>query len=127
MKDDLKNKAEELEQTLQAQLAFLRSDSRDWAKMGAGVLLGGLVAFGVVRALKGKKNNKNKKIMAVLEKEGLLDDEIVGKLNAKKSPGFGGRLAAILLPIAITYGREKLMNAYLNQKAQDSQDDESED
>ena len=97
MKEDLKKKAEELEETLQAQFNLIKSDSQDWLKIGSGILVGGLVAFGLVKLIKGKKENKNKKIMTVLEKEGLLDDEVVAKLNARKQTGFVGRMAAILL------------------------------
>ncbi|MCH7397773.1 hypothetical protein MM236_07230 [Belliella sp. DSM 107340] len=113
-KEDLKNKAIELEQTLQAQLNFLKTDSKDFVKIGAGVLLGGLTAFGIVKAIKGKKNSKNKRIMEVLEKEGLLDKDTIERLNTKKSTGFKARMVAVLLPMIIAYGREKLMGG--NQK-----------
>ncbi|GAB2618628.1 hypothetical protein GCM10026987_15280 [Belliella aquatica] len=122
MKEDLLKKAEELEETLQAQLNLIKSDSQDWLKVGSGILAGGLVAFGLVRLLKGKKNSKNKKIMNVLEKEGLLDDEIVAKLNAKKQSGFTARMAAILLPMAIAYGRDKLINGYFSSQEEEKED-----
>lgn len=124
MKEDLKKKAEELEETLQAQFNLIKSDSQDWLKIGSGILVGGLVAFGLVKLIKGKKENKNKKIMTVLEKEGLLDDEVVAKLNARKQSGFVGRMAAILLPMAIAYGREKLIKGYFSPNKEEEGEDE---
>ncbi|MCH7403315.1 hypothetical protein ACFOUP_08295 [Belliella kenyensis] len=111
---ELEKKAQELEQTLQAQLNALKGDSGDWIRVGSGVLAGGIVAFGLVRLLKGKKNKKTKQVMAVLEREGLLDKEISAKLTAKKEAGFMARMAAIVLPMAIAYGRKKFLDNYLN-------------
>lgn len=125
MKEDLKKKAEELEATLQAQLNLIKSDSENWLKVGSGVLAGGMVAFGLVKFLNRKKNSKNKKIMTVLEKEGLLDDDVVAKLNARKQSGFLGRMAAIFIPMAIAYGREKLVKGYFTpHEVVESEDEE---
>ncbi|MFN3800857.1 hypothetical protein [Belliella pelovolcani] len=121
MQDDLKRKAEELEQTLQAQMNLLKSDSQDWVKVGAGVFVGGLVAFGLVSAFKGKKNKKTKKVMAVLEREGLLDEEIAEKLTAKKQSGFMGRMAAVLIPMAIAYAKDKFLNNYLQSQEEEDE------
>ncbi len=124
MKDDLTKKAEELEQTLQAQMNLLKSGSQDWVKIGSGVLVGGLVAFGLVKVMSGGKDKKTKKVMAVLEKEGLLDDEIAEKLTSRKQSGLMGRLAAILIPMLITYGRDRFMNSYLNAQNEEVEDEE---
>lgn len=116
MKEDLKKKAEELEQTLEMQLSLAKKESEDWVKVGAAVLAGGAIAFLAVRLLTGKKNRKTEKVLKVLEKEGLLDDEITKKLTKKSDPGFLGRLSAVLLPIAINYGKEQLMNQFNQQQ-----------
>lgn len=110
MKEDLKKKAEELEQTLEMQLSLAKKESEDWIKVGAAVLAGGAIAFLAVRLLTGEKNRKTEKVLKVLEKEGLLDEEITKKLTKKTDTGFLGRLGAVLLPIAINYGKEHLMN-----------------
>ncbi|MCH7407874.1 hypothetical protein MM239_00575 [Belliella sp. DSM 111904] len=115
---ELDKKAQELEQTLQAQINALKGDSGDWIRVGSGVVAGGIVAFGLVRLLKGKKNKKTKQIMAVLEREGLLDKDISSKLTAKKQAGFMARMAAILLPMAIAYGRNKFLNNYMNNSSE---------
>jgi hypothetical protein len=121
MKEDLLKKSEELEETLQAQLNLMKSDSKEWLKVGAGIVAGGLLAYGLANLIHGKKNNKNKKIMKVLDKEGLLDDEIVAKLNTKKQPGLAARMAAILLPMAIAYGRDKIINGYFSSQEEEKE------
>ncbi|RZS95139.1 hypothetical protein [Cecembia calidifontis] len=124
MKEDLKKKAEELEQTLEMQLSLAKKESEDWVKVGAAVLVGGAVAFLAVRLLAGKKKRKTEKVLKVLEKEGLLDDEITKKLTKKSDPGFLGRLSAVLLPIAINYGKEQLMNRFNQEQNPSAQHEE---
>jgi len=109
MSEELKKKAEELEQTLEMQLSLAKKESEDWVKVGGAVIAGGVLAFLMVRLLSGKKNKKTEKVLKVLEKEGLLDEEITEKLTKKSEPGFFGRLAAVVLPIAIQYGQEQFM------------------
>ena len=109
-KSELQKKAEELEQTLEMQLSLVKKESEGFAKIGGAVLLGGIVAFAAVRLLGKKKNRKTEKVLQTLEKEGLLDEEIKTKLTQKSQPGLMGRLGAILLPIAINYGKEQFFN-----------------
>lgn len=110
MKNELNKKAEELEQTLKVQLDMVKKESGDYIKIGGAVLAGGLVAFAAYRIFGRKKNNKTKRVLQTLEREGLLDEEIREKLTRKLEPGFLGRLSAVLLPIAVNYGREQLAN-----------------
>jgi hypothetical protein len=110
MKNELNKKAEELEQTLQMQLDLAKKESEEWIKVGGVVLAGALITFATVKLLGRKKNKKTQKVLNALEKEGLLDDEIKAKLTQKSQPGFLGRLGAVLLPIAVSYGRDQLMN-----------------
>jgi hypothetical protein len=124
MKEDLKKKAEELEQTLEMQLSFAKKESEDWIKVGATVLAGGAIAFLAVRLLAGKKNRKTEKVLKVLEKEGLLDKEITNKLTKKTDKGFLGRLGAVLLPIAIQYGKQQLMNQLQQEQNPSAKDKE---
>lgn len=106
---ELEKKAQELEQTLGMQLSLVKQESEGFAKIGGGILLGGIIAFSAVRLLGRKKNQKTDKVLQTLEKEGLLDEEIKHKLTQKSQPGLMGRLGAILLPIAINYGKEQFM------------------
>ena len=122
MKSDLTKKAEELEQTLKMQLDIAQKESEDYIKIGGAVLAGAVVAFAVYKIFSGKKNKKTKKVLEVLEKEGLLDEEIKEKLIRKSDPGFMGRLGAALLPIAINYGREQLINKLIEPKTKIGED-----
>lgn len=110
MSKDLKKKAEELEQTLSMQLNLAKQESEDWVKVGAGVLVGGVVAFSIIRMLSGKKNKKTKEVLRVLEREGLLDEEMERKLTQKQRSGFLGRVGALLLPVLINYGKQQFLN-----------------
>ncbi|TVP50311.1 MAG: hypothetical protein EA341_07750 [Mongoliibacter sp.] len=122
MKEDLKKKAEELEQTLGMQLSLAKKESEDWVKAGAGVLVGGLVAFSVFRILSGKKNKKTENVLKVLEREGLLDDELEKKLTQKQSSGFISRMGALLLPVLINYGKQQFLDQMA--KKENSETDE---
>lgn len=122
MKEDLKKKAEELEQTLGMQLSLAKKESEDWVKAGAGVLVGGLVAFSVFRILSGKKNKKTENVLKVLEREGLLDEELEKKLTQKQSSGFMSRMGALLLPILINYGKQQFLDQMA--KKENSETDE---
>jgi hypothetical protein len=59
-----------------------------------------------------------------LEKEGLLDEEVQSKLTKKNQPGFLGRLSAVLVPIAINYGREQLIKKFKETGSLEVQDEE---
>lgn len=112
MKEELKKKAEELEQTLEMQMTLAKKESEDLVKIGGAILAGGVIAFLAVRLLLAKKDKKTEKVLKVLEKEGLLDEDIRSKLTQKNQPGFLGRLSAVLVPIAINFGREQLIKKF---------------
>ncbi|MCR9016301.1 hypothetical protein [Aquiflexum gelatinilyticum] len=122
MKNELNKKAEELEQTLKVQLDMVKKESGDYIKIGGAVLAGGLVAFAAYRIFGRKKNNKTKRVLQTLEREGLLDEEIREKLTRKLEPGFLGRLSAVLLPIAVNYGREQFANKLNEPKIKPGED-----
>jgi len=121
MKSELNNKIEELEQTLQMQLSIVKKESGDFVKIGGVLLAGAGLAFLAFRLLSRKKDN-TKRVLEVLEKEGLLDKEIQDKLTSKRQPGLMGRLGAILLPIAVNYGREQFMNRLNEPKRKPEED-----
>lgn len=108
--NELKKKAEELEQTLEMQLNLAKRETSDYLKIGGAVVAGGLVAFTLVKLIQNKQHKKTAKILELLDKEGLLDEEIQAKLTQKSQPGFLSRLGAALLPVAINFGKEQLMN-----------------
>jgi hypothetical protein len=110
MKNDLTQKAAELEQTLQMQLKVVKEESEGFVKFGAVVLAGATLAFAAYRIFGRKKNQKTKRVLEALEKEGLLDEEIRSKLTQKNRSGFLGRIGAALIPMAVSYGRNQLIN-----------------
>ncbi len=109
MNEDLKKKAEELEQTLKMQLQMVKNESGEIVKVGGTVLVGGLLSYTLIRIFRKKKNRKTDKVMQALASQGLLDNEIRAKLTQKRSSGLFGRLSGILLPMAINFGKEKFI------------------
>lgn len=122
MNNELIEKAHELEQTLQMQLSMAKKESEGLVKIGGVALAGALIAFTAYRVFGRKKDTKTKRVLQVLEKEGLLDQEIQEKLTSKSQRGFMGRLGAILLPIAVNFGREQLINRLNDPKRKLEQD-----
>ncbi|MGY6521954.1 MAG: hypothetical protein ACXIUD_09515 [Mongoliitalea sp.] len=122
---ELQKKAEELEQTLKMQLSIARNESGDYLKMGAIVFGSAIIAAATVKILGSKKKKKTAKVLQVLEKEGLLDEELEHRLTQKKQPGLMGRIGMALLPIAMNYGREFLMKRLNEQGSVAPIEDES--
>lgn len=123
MNKELENKAEELEQTLAKQLELLKKDSEDWIKIGGLALAGGLIAFAILKVRKSKKNRNTEKALALLEKEGLLNEELENKIrNPSKSGGFWPTLSQRLLVLGLAYAKEKyLPNLFSNEAAKDEE------
>lgn len=123
MKKELENKAEELEQTLAKQLELLKKDSGDWIKIGGIALAGGLIALAVLKINKRKKNRTTEKALEVLEREGLLNEEIENKLRShSNSKGFLPSLTQRLLILGLAYAKEKyLPNLFNNEEAEDAE------
>lgn len=123
MNKELEKKAEELEQTLAKQLELLRKDSGDWVKIGGIALAGALIAFAILKVKKRKKNRDTEKALVVLEKEGLLTEELENKLkNHSNSGGLWPTLSQRLLVLGLAYAKEKyLPNLFSNEAAEDAE------
>ncbi len=109
MKDNLEKRAEELEQTLKMQLNMVKHESGEIVKVGGTVLVGGLITYTLIRMFKKKKRRKTDVVMEALQRQGLLDDEIKARLTRKKSSGLFGRLSAVLMPMAVNYGKSMFL------------------
>jgi hypothetical protein len=112
MIDKYEKKTEELEETLAAQLEMLRKESGEWLKVGAAVAVGALVVYGIFKATGKKKDHTTDRAMAVLEKEGLLDDDIKERLTTQKKSTFWPNLTQRLLILGLALGKEKLAEMF---------------
>ena len=123
MNEELENKAEELEQTLAKQLELFKKDSEDWVKIGGIALAGALVAFAILKVKKRKKNRNTEKALALLEKEGLLTEDLENKLrNNSKSGGLWPTLSQRLLVLGLAYAKEKyLPHLFSNEVSEDAE------
>ena len=110
MSKELEKKSEELEQTLTKQLDLLKKDSEDWLKVGAAVAVGAVIAYGIVKATRKKKVKNTEKALEVLEKEGLLNDELKNRLTKPKSSSFWPSLTQRLLILGLALAKDKIYN-----------------
>ena len=110
MSKELEKKSEELEQTLAKQLELLKKESEDWLKVGAVVAVGALVAYGIVKATSKKKEKKTDKALEVLEKEGLLDEDIKNRLTTPKNSSFWPTLTQRLVILGLALAKEKIFS-----------------
>jgi hypothetical protein len=100
---DLKKRAEELEQTLQLQLAQLKKDSETWLKVGGAAVALALLVSAVAKNSKRKKDERSQRLAEVLH-------EPVHRIQKKAKassffPPFKKRLFMALLSL----GQTKLM------------------
>lgn len=125
MSKELENQAEELEQTLQKQLDLLKKDSEDWVKVGGAVVAGGLLAYAIIKLSKGKKTKKNLKALEVLEREGLLTEELEKKITQPKKSTFWPSLSQRLLILGLALAKEKYLKDLFSSPDSDEEQKES--
>lgn len=117
MNKDLEKKTAALEESLAKQLNELKKGSEDWIKVGAAVAVGALVVYGVVKLGSRKKEKNTDKALEVLEKEGLLNDDLKARLTQQKSSALWGNLAQKLLFLGIALAKDKLYEQFFAEKA----------
>lgn len=115
-KNDLAKKEEELEQILTQQLSLLKHDSLDWLKVGGLALAGGLLTYAIIQRKSRKKERKIEQAIAVLEKEGLLNEEIEERLTQSSRTSFWPSLSQRLLLVGLAFAKEKLLPDLFNAK-----------
>lgn len=108
MSNKLEKTSDELEQTLAKQLELLKKESEEWLKVGAVVAVGVLLTYGIVKVTRKKKVKTTDKALVVLEKEGLLNDDIKKRLTEPKGSGFWPNLTQRLLILGLAMAKEKL-------------------
>jgi uncharacterized membrane-anchored protein YhcB (DUF1043 family) len=111
MSNYLESKSEELEQTLAKQIELLKKDSEDWLKFGAVVAVGVVIGYGIVKATRKKRVKKESiRAMEVLEKEGLLNEDIKTRLTSSKKSTFWPNLTQRLLILGLALAKDKIYN-----------------
>ena len=121
MSKELEKKSEELEQTLAKQLELLKKDSEDWLKVGAAVAVGALLAYGIVKATRKKKEKTTDKALEVLEKEGLLNEDIKKRLTKPKNSNFWPNLTQRLVILGLALAKDKIYNEIFSSPAEVSE------
>lgn len=110
MSNKLEKRSEELEQTLAKQLEVLKKDSEEWIKVGAVVAVGALLTYGIIHATRKKKVKTTDKALEVLEKEGLLNEDIKKRLTKSKSSSFWPSLTQRLVILGLALAKDKIFN-----------------
>lgn len=120
MKNELKQKEEELEEIFARQLELIKAESGDWLKVGGIALVVGLVAFAVIKSRKDKKNDVTEQAMAVLAREGLLNKDIETKLTQKNKSGFWPSLGERVLLMGLAFAKDKFLANLFNAPSADA-------
>lgn len=110
MSNKLEKETEELEQTLAKQLEVLKKDSEEWLKVGAVVAVGALLAYGIIQATKKKKEKTTDKALEVLEKEGLLNEDIKKRLTKSKNSSFWPNMTQRLVILGLALAKDKIFD-----------------
>lgn len=110
MSNKFDRKSEELEQTLAMQLEELKKESEEWLKVGAAVAVGSLLVYGIFKATRKKKDKTRDKAIVVLEKEGLLNDEIKKRLTKPNKSSFWPSMTQRLLILGLALAKDKLVH-----------------
>ena len=119
MNKDLEKQSEELEQTLAKQLEILKRESEDWLKVAAVVGAGALLTFAIVKATRRKKVEKTTQALEVLEREGLLNEDIKKRLTKSKKSTFWPNLSERLLILGLALAKDKIYSAIFSSPAED--------
>jgi hypothetical protein len=111
MSNYLESKSEELEQTLAKQMELLKKDSEDWLKFGAVVAAGVVIGYGIVKATRKKRVKKESlRAMEVLEKEGLLNEDIKTRLTNSRKSTFWPNFTQRLLILGLALAKDRIYN-----------------
>lgn len=121
MNRQLEHKAEELEQTLAKQLQLLKKDSEEWLKVGAVVVVAGLVVYGIVKSTRKKKTTRTDLAIEALNQQGLLTKDIEEKLRKPVRSSFWPSLSQRLLIAGLTLAKEKFLTNILKPQPTNAQ------
>lgn len=125
MNKELEEKSLELEQTLAKQLDLFKKDSQDWLKVGAVIAAGALLTYGIVKATKKKKAGNTEKALEVLEKEGLLNEELKKRLTKPERSSFWPTLTQRLIILGISLAKDRFLNEFFSEKIEQNSIEEN--
>lgn len=125
MSKELEKKSDELEQTLAKQLDLLKKDSEDLLKVGAAVAVGAFLVYGIVKATRKKKEKTTDKALEVLEKEGLLNEDIKKRLTKSKRSAFWPNLTQRLVILGLALAKDKIYNEIFSSPAEINEGEKS--
>lgn len=118
MSNKLDKTSEELEQTLAKQLELLKKESEDLLKVGAVVAVGALLTYGIFKATRKKKVKPTDKALEVLEKEGLLNEDIKKRLTKPKGSAFWPSFTQRLVILGLALAKDKLFHEIFSSPAE---------
>lgn len=122
MSKELEKQSEELEQTLAKQLEILKRESEDWLKIAAVVGAGALLTYAIVKTTRKKKEEKTHKALEVLEREGLLNEDIKKRLTQGKKSKFWPNLSERLLILGLALAKDKIYSAIFSSPSSESEE-----
>src|SRR5690554_211922 len=109
---DLKKRAEELEKTLQLQLAHLKENSQTWLKVAAAIVVVGLIATAVT------KRGRKKKIRKRAYLKDAIQEPVHQIQKRSRSSSFFPPLKKRLALALFSLGQAKLMEQLKKRKAE---------
>jgi len=122
MSKELEKQSEELEQTLAKQLELLKKESEDWLKIAAVVGAGALLTYAIVKTTRKKKEEKTSQVLEVLEKEGLLNEDIKKRLTESKKSTFWPNLSQRLVILGLALAKDKIYSAIFSNPSADTEE-----
>jgi hypothetical protein len=124
MNKELERKSEELEQTLAKQLELFKKDSEEWLKLGAVVAVGALVTYGIFKMTSKKKAKTTDKALDVLEREGLLNEDIKDRLTKSNKSTFWPSLTQRLVILGLALAKDKIYDTLFSPAVEEKEEGE---
>ncbi len=118
MSDKMDKTPEELEQTLAKQLEVFKKESEELLKVGAVVAVGALLTYGIIKATRKKKVRTTDKAIEVLEREGLLSDDIKKRLTKSKGSSFWPSFTQRLVILGLALAKDKIFHEIFSSHAE---------
>jgi hypothetical protein len=120
MTKDLDKREDELQKIFARQLEMFKAESGSWIKIGGIVLVGGIVAFAILKSKSKKKDRQTLEALSVLDRAGLLTKEIEQKLTNKSTSSFWPSISERLLVMGLAIAKEKFFPNIFQTEVEDA-------